>query len=61
MTAVRDRVTIGQRWRRRRDCRVFRIHMVWRADRELALKGDDPEAEIVVVDFTTLREKWVQL
>jgi hypothetical protein len=51
---MRERLCIGQTWRRRRDGQVFNVRMVWRADRLALMVGD----EKMTVDFTTLRRKF---
>lgn len=63
MTAMRDRITIGQHWRRRRDGFEIRIRQVHRADRLV-------EAEAVTLQldgrvsrlrFDELRDSYVEV
>lgn len=56
--AMRDRVTIGQEWRRRRDKVVGEIVQVHRADREVEIQAGN---EVLLVGFTDLRTKWALL
>jgi hypothetical protein len=59
-----DRLTIGQRWRRRRDHRVFEIKQVWRPDRQAHLMALEPlgqDEDSIVVSFAELRRKWSQV
>ena len=56
---MRDRVAIGQRWRRRRDGDVLRIYQVHRADRKVVLVNDDGGGRLYV-SFTDLRRKWTE-
>ena len=53
--SMRDRVWIGQTWRRRRDKQEFTVRQVHRADRIAELNGDGAR---VSVSFTELRRKW---
>jgi hypothetical protein len=53
--SMRERVWIGQAWRRRRDKRVFTVRQVHRADRIAELAADGAR---VSVTFTDLRRKW---
>ena len=52
---MRERVWIGQTWRRRRDKREFTVRQVHRADRIAELAAHDGR---VSVPFTDLRRKW---
>ena len=53
--SMRDRVWIGQTWRRRRDRREFTVRQVHRADRIAELATDGTRLN---VPFTDLRRKW---
>ena len=53
--SMRDRVWIGQTWRRRRDKQEFTVRQVHRADRIAQLAGDGTRLS---VPFTDLRRKW---
>jgi hypothetical protein len=53
--SMRDRVWIGQTWRRQRDKQEFTVRQVHRADRIADLNG---EGTRVSVTFTDLRRKW---
>ena len=53
--SMRDRVWVGQIWRRRRDKREFTVRQVHRADGIAELNGDGAR---VSVSFTELRRKW---
>jgi hypothetical protein len=53
--SMRDRVWIGQTWRRRRDNLEFTVRQVHRADRIAELNRDGAR---VSVGFTELRRKW---
>ena len=58
---MRDRLTIGQRWRRRRDRQIGRVRQIHRADRvaELELLEPAPATKtVLMVGFTDLRTKW---
>ena len=62
-TAMKDRVCIGQTWRRKRDKRVFRVRQVWRTDRLARMVSDTPDApnpldRATSVPFTELRRLW---
>ena len=58
--SMRDRVTIGQYWRRRRDGLTARVRQVHRADRlaELELESPAPTKTVLSVYFSELRSKW---
>jgi hypothetical protein len=61
---MRDRVAIGQRWRRRRDKQLARIRQIHRADRlaELQLiESPAPAKTVLFVDFSELRSRWQPL
>jgi hypothetical protein len=60
---MRDRVAIGQRWRRRRDKQLARIRQIHRADRlaELELEPPAPTKTVLSVYFSELRSKWQPL
>ena len=53
--SMRDRVWIGQTWRRRRDKREFTVTQVHRPDRIAELGADGTRLS---VPFTDLRRKW---
>jgi hypothetical protein len=53
--SMRERVWIGQTWRRRRDKREFTVRQVHRADRIAELAAQDGR---VSVPFADLRRKW---
>jgi hypothetical protein len=53
--SMRDRVWIGQTWRRRRDNREFTVRQVHRPDRIPDLEADETRRS---VSFTDLRRKW---
>ena len=53
--SMRDRVWIGQTWRRRRDRQEFTVRQVHRADRIAELATDGTRLN---VPFTDLRRKW---
>jgi hypothetical protein len=53
--SMRDRVRIGQTWRRRRDKREFRVRQVHRPDRIAELASDGTR---LYVPFAELRRKW---
>lgn len=53
--SMRDRVRIGQTWRRRRDKREFRVRQVHRPDRIAELAADGTR---LYVPFAELRRKW---
>lgn len=53
-----DRLTIGQRWRRRRDDRVATVRQVHRADRTVELRL--PDGQTLTETFTDLRLRWEQ-
>jgi hypothetical protein len=58
---MRDRVAIGQVWRRRHDGQLARVRQVHRPDRlcELEITEPAPSARMVLpVSFTELRTKW---
>lgn len=57
---MRDRVTIGQTWRRRRDGRPHRVRQVHRADRQVLLVDDGDGGAQLRVSFTDLRRLWIQ-
>lgn len=62
-TAMRDRVCIGQTWRRRRDRRPFTVRQVWRTDRLVRLISYEPDApnpldRATTVPFAELRRLW---
>ena len=54
--AMRDRVQIGQAWRRRRDRVVMRIRQIHRADRVVELV--DGAGDVHLVAFRDLRTYW---
>jgi hypothetical protein len=63
MTAMRDRVTIGQRWQRRRDGKVVEIRQVHRADREVEVRFVEDKVGAATrirrcLSFTELRTRW---
>ena len=62
---MRDRVAIGQRWRRRRDKQLARIRQIHRADRLAALQLIEPPPAatrtVLCVDFGELRCRWQPL
>ena len=60
---MRDRVAIGQRWRRRRDKQLARIRQIHRADRlaELELESPAPTKTVLSVYFSELRSRWQPL
>jgi hypothetical protein len=53
--SMRERVWIGQIWRRRRDKQQFAVRQVHRADRIAELAADGTRLS---VPFTDLRRKW---
>lgn len=53
--SMRERVWIGQTWRRRRDKQEFTVRQVHRADRIAELAADGARLS---VPFTDLRHKW---
>lgn len=53
---TRDVLTIGQRWRRRRDRVEGDVRQVHRADRVADVMVD---GELLCVEFGELRRKWV--
>ena len=62
--SMRDRVTIGQRWQRRRDKQLARVRQIHRADRlaELQLiESPAPTKTVLFVDFGELRSRWQPL
>ena len=61
--SMRDHVTIGQRWRRRRDKQLARVRQIHRADRlaELELESPAPTKTVLSVYFSELRSKWQRL
>jgi hypothetical protein len=63
MTAMRDRLTIGQRWQRRRGGELVEIRQVHRADRQVEVRfvEGNAGADSAIrhcLSFTELREKW---
>jgi hypothetical protein len=53
--SMRERVWIGQTWRRRQDRQQFTVRQVHRADRIAEVAADGSR---VSVPFTDLRRKW---
>lgn len=56
-TSMRELVTIGQTWRRKRDGQVYRVRQVWRTDRIAGLISEDG-TERLQVPLSDLRRLW---
>ena len=54
---MRELVTIGQVWTRKRDRQAFKVRQVWRTDRLAGLISED-ETERIQVPLSDLRRFW---
>lgn len=65
MTAMRERASVGTRWRRRRDKTVWIVKQSHRADRIAELHPEGPTlttpARRVFVSFSDLRTRFEQI
>ena len=57
--AMRDRVGVGQVWRRRRDRSCWRVVQAWRTDRTVMLEPAVGTGGRILVGFDELRRKWI--
>jgi hypothetical protein len=57
-TSMRELVTIGQVWTRKRDGKAFTVRQVWRTDRLARMLEVSPTFETTTVSLSDLRRLW---